>query len=120
MLAFQPELCTRGRLKFIERLGEKAPFSELLNTMDPPGIFNECINKASENILYVTQIIWKHHQGTDHPCSWHNESKWVLTAEQSSIMREGKHTYTNTQIFSYIYATIGLHTSKPLIYRLSK
>lgn len=74
--------------------------------------FYERVKKASENILYVTQIIRKHHQGTDHPCSWHNESKWFLTAEQSSIMREREHTYTNTQIFSYLYATLGPHTFK--------
>jgi len=57
-------------------------------------------------------MIWKLHQGTDHPCSWHNESKWVLTAEQSNIMRGGEHTYTNTQILSYIYTTTGPHILK--------
>lgn len=81
--------------------------------------FYECLKKTSENILYMSQIVWKHHQETDHPYSWHNESKWFLT-EQSSVMQYtwcthmGKYTYTNIQTFSSIYATKA-HTFKFLI-----
>lgn len=67
----------------------------------------------------MSQIVWKHHQETDHPYSWHNESKWFLT-EQSSVMQYtwcthmGDYTYTNIQTFSCIYATKA-HTFKFLI-----